>query len=191
MRSKLNYAGLLSSLSNILPLGITTSLALWRVFLKFSASPVLPAGSWGYFPRQSCWAYSWRAWRGCDFSLCLTHVSQECELRQCVITAVQAAFSLDSTGRSLTLVTLRVRILFLLVGLLPGWRSYSPCVLWFSHVNSTCSFPRFYFSSSSPSPGGRGVSMRLFAAWLLAGAKERHSAMRVMMCSFEHLSLKI
>lgn len=49
-----------------------------------------------------------------DFSLCLTLAPQDYELHQCVITAIQAAFSLEPTGSSLTLVTLRISILFLL-----------------------------------------------------------------------------
>lgn len=60
-----------------------------------------------------------KSWKG-SFSLCLPHVPQDCEFHQCVITAAQAAFNLDPAGRSLTLVTLRVSVLLLQVGLLPG-----------------------------------------------------------------------
>lgn len=171
-RSQFNCAGLLSSMPNILPLGTTTSLALCWSSLKIcqlcSACLFLTVLS-----QTVLLSISLKSWKGSWLFSLSDPCSSGLGTPPVYATEVQAAFSLEPTGRSLTLVTLRVSILFLVVGQLPGWRGCPPCILGVSHVNATHSFPSFFFSNSPPDPGGRGVSKP--AAWLPAGVKAHHA----------------
>ncbi|KAK4827897.1 hypothetical protein QYF61_022320 [Mycteria americana] len=81
-----SHASPLPSFPDFLHLGIKSSWALWKASLKIcqlcSAPLSLRAVSQG----------------GPDFTLCLTHIPQDCELHQRMITAAQAASSLDVTN---------------------------------------------------------------------------------------------
>ncbi|KAK4827891.1 hypothetical protein QYF61_022314 [Mycteria americana] len=81
-----SHASPLPSFPDFLHLGIKSSWALWKASLKIcqlcSAPLSLRAVSQG----------------GPGFTLCLTHIPQDCELHQRMITAAQAASSLDVTN---------------------------------------------------------------------------------------------
>ncbi|KAK4823689.1 hypothetical protein QYF61_005755 [Mycteria americana] len=85
-RSRLSHGSLLPSFPDFLHLGIESSCALWKASLKICqlcSAPLSPkAVSQG----------------GPDFTLLLTHIPQDCELHQCMITAAQAASNLDVTN---------------------------------------------------------------------------------------------
>ncbi|KAK4829022.1 hypothetical protein QYF61_001797 [Mycteria americana] len=83
--SRISHAGLFPSLPDILHLGTESSCALWKPSLKIcqlcSAPLLLRSVSQG----------------GPDYTSFLSHIPQDCELHQCVITAAQAASNLDVT----------------------------------------------------------------------------------------------
>ena len=103
------------------------SRSLWMAFhpLGTSTSPLSLVSSADLLrvhstPLSHCWKY--QTVLVPVFTLCLTHIPQDCKLRQCMIIAAQAASNLDVTDElSLALVTIRFSITPPVVGLSITW----------------------------------------------------------------------